>query len=213
MNNLLRPCLAGCLAALLVASPAGAIELFATDSGHDQPVPAVEYYNAEHDQFFLTTLREEVDAIDAGQRGGWARVAIGPAFLAFNVPVRARMVEASRADAKPVCRFYVPPAAHFLTISAEECELVALRYPGYVLETRAAFYAWQPDLSGGCPQLFARIGGFKYQPVYRLWDKHRHGADHRYTASKVERDALVGQGWISEGYGEDGVAMCVPAWG
>ena len=86
-----------------------------------------------------------------------------------------------------------------------------MRVAGAVLETEAAFYAWLPDEKGLCPRLFAKIGGFSFAPVYRLWNSRQRNAQ-RLTMSEAERDAMVAEGWISEGNGADGVAMCVPSW-
>jgi len=46
-------------------------------------------------------------------------------------------------------------------------------------------------------------------PVYRLWNGKPH-TNHRFVKTLAERDAMVARGWISEGEGPDGVAMC--AW-
>ena len=78
------------------------------------------------------------------------------------------------------------------------------RFPSFVLETDAAFYALLPNaINGECPQ------GQFVVPVYRLWNA-RADTNHRYTTSLSLRDTMVAQGYVSEGYGPYGVAFCVP---
>jgi uncharacterized protein DUF5648 len=48
--------------------------------------------------------------------------------------------------------------------------------------------------------------------VYRLYNNGQGGAPaHRYTTSSITRAQMIQQGWIPEGYGADGIAMCSPA--
>ncbi|HTQ01218.1 MAG TPA: hypothetical protein VMN56_18005 [Casimicrobiaceae bacterium] len=198
--------------ALLCATSAGAYPQFDVSVDEaEAPIPAVEYYNAEHDQYFVTTSQDEMAVLDAGVIAGWARSGNAPGFLAFADAVRVRGMDAAHAGATPVCRFFIPPASHFLSASPDECAAVAAAHPEFTLESPAAFYAWAPRDDGTCPQLYTKIGGFEFQPVYRLWNK-RPDTNHRFTASKAERDEMVDEGWVSEGAGDDGVAMCVPVW-
>jgi hypothetical protein len=200
------------LFAVLGAAPAAAFPQFDLNlEVMEDPVPAYEYYNAEKDAYFVTTLQAEIDALQSARFASWKRMGNGEAFLAFNDPVRVRGVEADKAGSHPVCRFFIPPASHFLSASEDECAAVALSHPEFVLETNAAFYAWLPDAAGNCPRLATAIGGFEFQPVYRLWN-NRVETNHRLTTSKAARSAMVDEGWVSEGYGDDGVAMCVPHW-
>ena len=46
-------------------------------------------------------------------------------------------------------------------------------------------------------------------PVYRLWNG-KPDTNHRFVTDKAERDAMIARGWIPEGAGLDGIAMC--AW-
>ena len=60
-----------------------------------------------------------------------------------------------------------------------------------------------PDRAGNCA-----VGT---QPVYRLYNNGQGGApNHRYTKSLATRSQMLAQGWISEGYGSEGVFMCSP---
>lgn len=158
----------------------------------------VEYYNATLDHYFITPLAAEIDALDSGRIAGWTRT--GLAFDASSSP---------GADSSPVCRFSIPPAhgdSHFLSASPAECAAVQAKvgvdpnFSGYVEETPAEFYIALPDAStGACPSGTA--------PVYRLWN-HRADSNHRYTADAATRDAMIARGYVSEGYGPQGVAMC-----
>ena len=43
--------------------------------------------------------------------------------------------------------------------------------------------------------------------MYRLWNQ-RADSNHRYTADRAQRDAMIARGYAAEGYGPLGVAMC-----
>jgi hypothetical protein len=45
--------------------------------------------------------------------------------------------------------------------------------------------------------------------VYRVWNR-RADTNHRYTASRTVRDAMVAQGYAAEGSGPDVVTFCAP---
>jgi hypothetical protein len=53
--------------------------------------------------------------------------------------------------------------------------------------------------SGACPSGTA--------PVYRLWNG-RADSNHRYTTDLAIRSQMISRGYIPEGYGALGVAMC-----
>ena len=213
MNVLRKGKLLAGLCALACATSAGAYPLFYVNPNEtEEPLAAVEYYNAAHDQYFVTTSADEMAVLDAGVIAGWKRTGNGEAFLAFADPVQlVGGMDPAYAGAAPVCRFFIPPASHFLSASSEECAAVAAAHPEFVLETPAAFFAWLPAADGTCVQPSTKIGGFAFRAVYRLWN-NRPDTNHRLTASKVERDTMIAQGWVSEGYGNDGAAMCVPSW-
>jgi hypothetical protein len=105
-----------------------------------------------------------------------------------------------------VCRFYLPPDSgdsHFFSASADECADVARRFPQFVLEDPEVMFMGVPDVATGtCPAAST--------PVYRLWNG-RSSTNHRYTTSAATRSAMLAAGWIAEGYGPLGVAMCAPA--
>lgn len=160
----------------------------------------VEYYNASLDHYFMTPLANEIDALDAGRIAGWSRT--GLVFEASATPANGL---------GPVCRFYIPPAhgdSHFFSAAPAECAAVLAKigsdpdFSGYVEETPAQFYMALPDVAtGACPA--------GTSPVYRLWNG-RADSNHRYTADRTTRTVMIARGYVPEGYGADGVAMCTP---
>ncbi len=109
----------------------------------------------------------------------------------------------------PVCRFYIPPEhgdSHFFSADPNECASVLQKvatdpnYSNYTYETPSAFYIGLPDTgSGACPA--------GTNPVYRLWNG-RADSNHRYTTDVNVRAAMIARGYVPEGYGALGVAMC-----
>jgi hypothetical protein len=192
---------------IALAGPSIAFPLVGGESAHVEPV--VEYRNAALGEQLVTQTPVEIAALDAGAVPGWVRVRF--AFVTVDGPAYAYVAPGHRANALPVCRYYIPPASHFLSASADECAEVGARVAGAILETGAAFHAWLPDGEGRCPRLFAKIGGFELAPVYRMLDS-RHANAFGMTTSELERDALMADGWVPVGYGAGGVAMCVPSW-
>ena len=62
------------------------------------------------------------------------------------------------------------------------------------------FDATLPNLvTGQCP--------VRMKPVFRLWNQ-RSDSNHRYTTSHDVANAMRGQGFVLEGYGPGGVALC-----
>lgn len=163
-------------------------------------VAAVEYYSAALDHYFISDLAPDIDALDSGRIPGWIRTG-----LSFYVYAD------TAAGLSPVCRFYIPPQhgnSHFFSASPAECAAISSRigfdpnYSGYVLETSAAFYVDLPDTgTGACPS--------GTSPVYRLWNG-RPDSNHRYTTDLNVRAQMIARGYIPEGYGVLGVAMCAP---
>ena len=179
----------------------------ATAPGADELVPVVEYYNGTLDQFFITSNPDEMRALDDGSTRDWLRT--GEIFVAMPVSRTA-----STAPGDAVCRYYGRPEAgnnsHFLSASREECDAVDARFPlSWQLESSEAFRAYLPNLiTGAC--------GVGTVPVYRGFN-NLPTPNHRYSLSKAMIQSMstyLGNDrrvpWISEGYGPDRVAMCVP---
>lgn len=164
----------------------------------------IEYYNPWLDHYFMTPLENEIGLLDAGAFAGWNRT--GRVFDGFGSPQAA-----APAAVNPVCRFYIPPQhgdSHFFSASPAECAAVAAKigtdpdYSGYIEETPDEFYVALPDTTTG-----ACAAGTL--PVYRLWNA-RADSNHRYTTDPATRAAMLAKGYVPEGYGPLGVAMCTP---
>lgn len=165
------------------------------------PTWLVEYHHFGLDHYFVTANPQEIDDLDRGIRRGWMRTG--------QVIAVSGSADAAAPGERPACRYYLPPGSgdsHFFSASADECAAVAAKvasdpaYAGYVLETPAAFWTALPDTSTGACAGEAR-------PVYRLWNG-RTDSNHRYTTSWDIRAEMLARGYIAEGYGPDGVAMC-----
>jgi hypothetical protein len=155
----------------------------------------IEFHSAQRDHYFVSARAADIDALDSGRFPGWVRT--GLHFSAYPGFV---------AGTAPVCRFYLPPAAgdsHFFSASAAECVEVAARFPAFVLEDPAVMHMALPDaLTGAC--------GEGKLPVFRLWNG-RAPTNHRYLTDGAARLQMLAAGWIAEGYGPEGVAMCAVA--
>jgi hypothetical protein len=161
--------------------------------------PVVEFYNASLDHYFITQDTLEMSSLDNGTHPGWVRT--GESFLAY-------VAGQSDNRAHPVCRYYGVPvpgrSTHFYSASAAECLAVASAAATgqWSLESGDVFELGLPDRATG----FCWIG---QAPLYRLWNA-RADSNHRYTSSASTREQMVAKGWISEGAGPEGVAMCTP---
>jgi hypothetical protein len=157
-------------------------------------VLVVEYYRAAVGHYFMTAERAEIDALDKGVTPGWART--GQTFNAY-LP--------SDASHGPVCRFYGRPEAgldsHFYSASISECKaVIASHSNAWIYESGNVFTIDVPDpATGACAPTAL--------PVYRLYN-NRADINHRYTTSLALRAQMMNVGWIAEGYGPRGVAMC-----
>lgn len=152
-------------------------------------VRVVEYYNAFFGHYFITPLKVEIDALDAGQFPGWVRT--GQTFLAFSQ---------GTLSTAPVCRYFRQDVtSHFYSASIAECDAVK-DFTGWIFETGRLFSGRLPTNleTGQCEQGFI--------PLYRLWNAK---VNHRYTISLEIRAQMIAQGYVPEGYGPLGVAMCV----
>ncbi len=158
------------------------------------PVPVVEYFNAALGHYFVSARAADLAALDSGALKGWVRT--GQSFNTYPVFVEG---------ASPVCRFYLPPASgdsHFYSASPFECAAVAASFPEFIREDDAVMHNPLPDVqSGACAADAA--------PVYRLWNQLA-ATNHRYTTHEQTRRQMVEAGWLPEGYGDAGVAMCAP---
>ena len=76
-------------------------------------------------------------------------------------------------------------------------------YSGYILESSEAFFVSTPFEDGSC--------AYMWKPVYRLWNQ-RADSNHRYTTDPAIKAQMITRGYVAEGVGADGVAMCSPAY-
>ncbi len=161
-----------------------------------QTVPAVEYYYAAWDDYFITAFPDEIALLDGGAFGGvWKRTG-----ETFNVWPTAT------ATASPACRFFStsfsPKSSHFYTPFATECDTVKGN-PDWQFES-IAFYIQQAAADGTC--------GAGTVPLYRLYNNGMGGApNHRYTTSLTVFNTMAAAGWVSEGNGDTKVFACVPS--
>jgi len=187
---------------ILIAACA-AIASYARADSPPLPAPntAIEFYHAAFDHYFITALRDEIAALDAGTLTGWSRTGRG-----FAVNPGTFFPELAPA---PVCRFYIPPQhgdSHFFSASATECAAVRGKigvdpnYSGYIEETPNAFTIFRASPTDGACQ----GGGV---PIYRLWNQ-RADSNHRYTADPAVKAAMLAEGYLAEGYGPDATIMC-----
>ena len=182
-------------------------------------INVVEYYNARLDHYFMSPLSPDIDALDSGRIPGWART--GYTFKSYPPVSKSIAPPPGAAFRAPVCRFYIPPQhgdSHFLSALSVECahiaDLIAANdpnYSGYFYETHEAFDIALPDPTqdGACPFAPAPLPG-QTIPVYRLWNQ-RADSNHRYTTDLNVRAQMIARGYLSEGYGPLGVAMCAPS--
>jgi len=164
-------------------------------------VNLIEYYSAALDHYFITDLAADIDALDSGRIAGWART--GQVFPVWP---------ANNGFLNSVCRFYIPPQhgnSHFFSAIPTECAAVTAHtlndpnYSGYVEETTQAFFVSAPFPDGTC--------AYRWTPVYRLWNQ-RADSNHRYTTDPAIKAQMIARGYVAEGIGPDGVAMCAPTY-
>jgi hypothetical protein len=157
------------------------------------PDTAVEFYHADFEHYFVTSLPTEIAKLDAGEFRGWART--GQAFKVFPLG------EAGTVNA---CRFFSTAfgerSSHFYNYGSLCTDLKndpKWQFEGEVFGFRL------PDLSGNCPAATV--------PLYRFYNNGADGApNHRFTTSLLVRAQMVAQGWTAEGLGPQVVYVCVP---
>ena len=179
------------LAAALASAPgAPAPRATATPAA---TTPAIEYYDAALDHYFVTSIADEIGKLDSAAIPGWSRT--GESFPVYQMG----------GGHSPVCRFFstsfAPKSSHFYTALGSECATLQQnadwQFEGDVFELDL------PDAAGHCtPPLV---------PLYRVYNNGQGGApNHRYTVSTSVRAAMLARGWTPEGFGGDGVVGCVP---
>ena len=179
----------------LATNFAGATASVVGSSGPPATTPAVEYYYAAWDYYFVTAFPDEIAVLDGGAFGGvWKRT--GETFNVWPTPAPA---------SSATCRFFstsfAPKSSHFYTPFATECDTVKAS-PDWQFES-IAFYIQQAAADGTCPS-----GTI---PLYRQYNNGIGGApNHRYTTSLTVFNAMAAAGWVFEGNGNTKVFACVP---
>jgi serine protease len=160
--------------------------------------PAVEYYYAAWNMYFVTAIPAEIAVLDGGAFGGvWQRT--GKQFNVYSTTNPP-------AGASTVWRFFStifdPKSSHFYTAKVSEYDaLVTGTIAGWQLEG-PVFNVPVPASDGTCP-----AGTI---PVYRLTNNGMGGApNHRFTIDFNVRAQMMAAGWSPEGYGI-GVVFCSP---
>ncbi len=163
------------------------------------PTRLVEFYNTTLDHYFMTLEGSEAEGIDRGAAGpGWRRTGYGLQVW--------KDAASAPPGAMPVCRFYgnpklnaqgqrIGPNSHFYTIDPNECESVQ-RDPGWILETKTAFYALPPN------PLAPRQRCDSFDGFYRWYNNGAgtNNSNHRYTTYEPNSySAMEGSGWTPEG--------------
>jgi photosystem II stability/assembly factor-like uncharacterized protein len=181
---------------LRAATAAGLFEYQISGPPPSGTVPVIEYFYAAFGHYFITSIPDEISALDNGTFPGWVRT--GFQFNAYAAP---------NENSAPVCRFFstafAPKSSHFYTPFAAEC---AIRQtdPSWSLESAAAFDIAVPAGDGSC------AAGLT--PVYRLYNNGQGAVpNHRYTTDFTVRAQMIAQGWVPEGLGPDAVQMCSPS--
>ena len=172
---------------------AGVVESFKAVADPGVKSPAIEYYHAAFDHYFITNIGDEITKLDNGTLAGWARTG-----ESFNVYSDAPF------GSSGVCRFFSTSfglkSSHFYTPSASECATVK-QNPNWQFEG-VVFTTPTPAANGNCPS--------GTLPIYRLYNNGQGAApNHRFTTSLGTRATMLAKGWIPEGNGV-GVSMCSP---
>ncbi|MEO5701884.1 MAG: M36 family metallopeptidase [Casimicrobiaceae bacterium] len=171
----------------------GVVQSFRVNAAPANTLAAVEYYHAGFDHYFVTYVADEIAKLDDGTFAGWVRTG-------DSLDVYPQL-----AAAAGVCRFFstafAPKSSHFYTANPSECANVR-QNPDWQFEA-VVFALPVPNAAGACP-----VGT---TPVYRLYNDGAGAApNHRYTTRLAVRAEMLGRGWIPEGQGALGVAMCSP---
>jgi hypothetical protein len=177
----------------------GATWVYSTAPLNLNPIPAVEYYYADWNFYFVTAIPQEIAALDGGAFGGvWQRT--GQQFNVYSTTA----TRSAPAGATTVWRFFstsfAPKSSHFYTDIVSEYNSL-LANPNWQLEG-PVFSTPPPAADGTC--LAGSI------PIYRVYNNGIGGApNHRFTTDPNVRAQMIAEGWAPEGFGI-GVVFCSP---
>ena len=164
----LRTLLAACGFVVLAVAPARA----------EVTAPAVEYYHAGFDHYFVTAYPHEITALDGGAFGG-ARSRTGLSFQVWSEPA---------TGTSGACRFFsaafAPKSSHFYTSVADGVRTLRKADPVWTFEAVAFRLRTAP--TGMCD------AGTLPRSVYNAG--RGSAPNHRYTTSRAIVDDMRGQG-------------------
>jgi uncharacterized membrane protein len=185
-------------ASVAIATVAAAIlSLFGgTTAVTAQTQIAVEYYYAAWDDYFVTSLPDEIAALDGGAFGGvWKRTG-----EQFNVYPLASAPAPSSTVYRFFSTIFAPKSTHFYTANPTEYNALV---SGVVWQLEGPVFSTPvPASDGSCP-----AGSI---PVYRVYNNGMGGApSHRFTTNASVQAQMLAAGWIPEGEGI-GVGLCSP---
>ena len=168
---------------ILTAAPAGT-------------TPAVEYYYAAWNFYFLTAGTAEIAFLDGGGFGGlWKRTG-----QQFNVYPLTSAPPSSSTVWRFFSTIFDPKSSHVYTANIPEYNAL-VNGIGWQLEG-PVFTTPMPATTGVCPD-----GSV---PIYRMYNNGMGGApNHRFTTDVNVRAQMLAAGWIAEGQGI-GVGFCSP---
>lgn len=176
-----------------------ALALAAAFAAHAQTAPesprvtVVEFYHQSTDHYFITADASEIATLEASG-SGWART--GNQFQALQPG-------GPTGVGVPVCRYRSTSGGvenHFFATDCEHTSSTASAQ--WMLESADVFDVEAPDArTGAC-----HAGS---TPVFRLAGNGKHPGD-RFTTDVALRASMLQRGYVSEGYGPDGVAFCSP---
>ena len=166
--------------------------LIARIAGPSLAVEAVQYFHAGFGHYFLTASEDEKTKLDSGFFQGWKRT--GESFYLYPP---------GTAGTNDLHRFFSTgfgeKSSHFFTHIPVEAELVMhnpdWQYEGIVGAVRPL------AANGECP---ADAG-----PVFRAYNDGMGGApNHSHTMSTDKQEALLGMGYVAEGFDASGRIFC-----
>jgi predicted dienelactone hydrolase len=152
--------------------------------------PAVEFYHAGLNHYFMAAGQDEIDILSSGAGPGWS--ATGESFKVHRqIPANAM------TTIVPVCRFYGAPAggpnSHFFTADPEECNAVK-RAGGWYFEG-IGFYVPPIVSFGKCaPGQLHVLRAYNARAQFN-------DSNHRYSTSDSVMREMARKGWIVEGTG------------
>jgi len=155
---------------------------------------AVEYYHADFEHYFATSIAKEISDLDSGVHRGWART--GQTFKVFPL---------GTPNTEDVCRLFSEAfgarSSHFYSPNRAECELRA----------NGGVWKFEGDVFGFRPLNATYSCDAGTVPLYRFYNNSADGVpNHRFTTSWQVRLQMIAEGWEAEGDGPNAVNACVP---